>query len=313
MPEQHVQIMKGLGFSEDQIKTIEGLTPEQMTAWAAKPDDPENLKVFNPNELVTGIRTGMKNILSNDPDFLKSIPEDKLPKELLQKIEKGQYARFQNELEDVAIKKLGLDKNDLSDEDKKSIKGYVEKIVLTYATKKGAPEGLKEIQTKYSEALQNIERMKTDHEGNLKTELEKVTGANTAKLIKTLTKVELASLDDVQLAVAANFISDPVLSTLAAKYDIVLDANDNLDIKQKGQPNLDVLDKGGKKVTFRTVLREAVLENKLGTEIKDDGSGKGNTKTKVIIGDGGEGGQGNTDVADYIQKKIDQQPDIKPS
>lgn len=310
MPEQHVQLMKGLGFNDEQIQAIESLTPEQMKTW--KPDDPEALKVFNPNELVTTVQTGIKNTLTNDPEFLKTIPEDKINPEILKKYEKGQYARFQNELEEVAIKKLGLDPTDLSAEDKKSIKGLVEKLAVTYASKKGGAAGLQEMQTKLSAALQELDQTKTQHAEALKTELEKNNGANTAKLIKTLTKVELSSLPDVTLAVGAGYISEPVLSALSEKYAVVLDANENLDLKQKANPTLDVVDSKGKKVTFQQALREEVLEKKLGTEAKkDDNGGGGGGRQKIIVGSKDDGSGGTDVVPDYIAQKINANADPK--
>lgn len=302
MPEQHVQLLKGLGFNDEQIKTVEEMTPEQLKEWKA-------------DELITAGQTHMKGILSNDATFLASIPEDKINPETLKKIEKGQYARFQNELEEVAIKKLGLDPNDLSADDKKSIKGYAEKMANVYLTKKGNVDGLKKMQEEVSEARQSLEKMKGEHETNLKTELEKVNGANSARLIRTLTKVELSDLDDVQLSVAAAYISDPALKELSSKYTVILDADDNLDLKQKENAALDVMDKGGKKVTFKQALREVIISKKLGTEIKDDGKGGGGGKKKVIIdGDGGNGGDGEAKVvASYIADKIAKQPDTQPS
>lgn len=302
MPEQHVQLLKGLGYNDEQIKAVEEMTPEQLKEW-------------KPDELITAAQTNMKNVLSNDATFLGSIPEDKINKDILKKIESGQYARFQNELIEVATKKLGLDdKEVLTAEDRKSIKAMTAKIAEAYAVKTGNVDGLKKMQTELSEAQQSLERMKGEHETNLKTELEKVNGTNSAKFIKMLTKVELAGLDDVQLSVAAGFISDPVLQAMSSKYTIVLDANDNLDIKQKDNANLDVLDKGGKKISFKAAMREEVLTNKLGVEIKEDPKNPGGKK-KVVIDEGGNGGAGGGDkgVPSYIQDKIDNNPETKAS
>lgn len=304
MAEQHIQLMKGLGLDDEQIKAVEALTPDQLKDWKA--DDPEKLKIFNPGELVTKIQTGMKNVLTNDPAFLSSIPEDKLPKDVLKKIESGQYTRFQNELEEVATKKLGLDPNDLTAEDKKSIKGLTEKIALAYLKKNNGTEGLTKMQGELSKALEAVETMKTVHADTLKKEIEAVNGKNTMKLVKTLTKVELQGLDDVDLAVAANYVSDPVLATLNEKYAIVLDANDNLDLKQKEQPALDVLDKTGKKITFQQALKETVIAMKLGTQTKvDPDNPKG--KKKVII-EGGGGDAGVVELPEHIKNKIDAIP-----
>lgn len=304
MPEQHVQLMKGLGFTEDEIKAVEGITPEQMKTWKA--DDAEALKVFDPAKLITGVRTGIKNALSNDAEFLGAIPEDKINKEILKKYESGQYARFQNEIIEVAKKKLGLnDEEVLTAEDRKSIKAMVEKLSHAYAAKNGNVEGLKQMQKEKADALQALEEMKTSQPELLKKEIEKITGVNTMKLIKTLTKVELSGLEDVRLGVAPQFISEPALNALNAKYAVVLDEHDNLDLKQKANPALDVMDDKGKKLTFAQALKAVVLENKLGTEIKEDEKEKIQKKKKLLI----EGGGGDDDepvvVDSHIQKKID--------
>ena len=149
--------------------------------------------------------------------------------------------------------------------------------------------------------------MKEEHTANLKTELEKVNGANTAKLIKTLAKVELAGLEGVTLSVDPKFISEPVLSALSSKYSVVLDEQDNLVLKQKENPALDVLDAAGKPVTFQQALKQAVLENKLGTEVKVDPNDP--KKKKIIVG-GKEGGGGDETevVPSYIAEKIKSNP-----
>lgn len=302
MPEQHVQLMKGLGFTDADIQAIEALTPDQMKAWKA--DDPEQLKVFDPAKLVTTAKTGMKTALSNDAEFLAAIPEDKINKDILKKIESGQYARFQNELIEVATKQLGLEDKELTADDRKSIKGLANKMANLYLTKKGNVEGLQKMQQEKAEALQALEEMKTQQPELLKKEIEKVTGANTMKIIKTLTKVELMGLEDVRLGVAPQFISEPALNALNSKYTVVLDDNDNLDLKQKANPALDVMDDKGKKITFAAALKTVVLENKLGAEIKEDEKEK--LKKKKLLIEGGGGDDETPVVVDtHIQKKID--------
>lgn len=290
MAKQHVDLMKGLGYSDEQIKSIEEMKPEDA-------------ETFKPEEMVTVVQNNLKTKFSNDPEFLATIPEDKLPKTLLKKIESGQYARFQNELVEVATKQLGLEDKELTDEDRKSIKGLALKIATTHLQKKGGAEGLQKMQTELSAALQSVETLKDQHKTNLTEELAKVNGTHNAKLIRVLAKVELQGLDDISLAVPANIISDPALQALGEKYLVVLDANENLDIKQKDNPALDVIDKAGKKVTFNQALKEVVLEKKLGT-VKEEEKDPKNGKKKVIIDGGGDGKEGVVEVPDYIKNKM---------
>src|SRR4051812_22577634 len=101
MPEQHKLLLAAVGVPDDQITALEGLTAEQLKEW-------------KPDELATTIRGLVKTGLENDPTFLASIPKDKINPAILKEIEKGQYARFQNELVEVATKKLGLEDKDLN-------------------------------------------------------------------------------------------------------------------------------------------------------------------------------------------------------
>src|SRR5690606_992438 len=173
----------------------------------------------------------------------------------------------------------------------------------TYATKKGGAEGLQEMQTRLSTTLQELDQLKTTHAESLKTELEKVNGQHTEKIIKMLTRVELSSLPEVELAVGANYISDPVLTALTSKYAVVLGDNDTLTLKQKANPALDVVDSKGKTVTFQQALREEVLAAKLGKEIKKNGGDGGGGRSKIIVG-GDDGGTGTEVIPGYIANKI---------
>jgi hypothetical protein len=299
MAKQHIELLKALNVPEEKITALE----------AMKDDD---LKEWKPDEYVSTITGGLKTILSNDSEFLASIPKDKISPAILKEIEKGQYARFQNELEEVAIKKLGLDPNDLTAEDKKSIKGYVEKVATTYLAKKGNVDGLAKMQSDLLLSQQNLEQLKTDHDKNLQAELQKVNTAKDARILRTVARVEMSSIEGVKLNVAAKFVTDPVLQAITSKYALVLDDSDEIHIKQKDNPTLDVMEKG-KKLTFADVAKQTILDYKLGVEEKQaDPNDPKNKKTKVIIGGEGGGGEGGDNlIPSYIQDKIKSNTDAK--
>ncbi len=298
MAKQHIELLKAVGLPEDKITALEGMKEEELKDW-------------KPDELVGLVKTGIKSGLLNDAEFLASIPEDKINKDILRKIESGQYARFQNELVEVATKKLGLEDKELTAEDRKSIKGLAEKMAVTYLAKKGNVEGLAKMQTDLQEAQQNLETLKNEHKTNLETELKKVNTVNDARVLRTLARVEIGQLEGVTLSVAAKFVTDPVLNALTSKYALVLGDNDEILVKQKDNPALDVMEKG-KKLSFVDVAKQVVIDNKLGAEVKaDDPNDPKNKKIKVIVTNDGGGGGGNDLVPSYIKDKIDNNPDLK--
>lgn len=289
MNEQLKKLLKALGFTDQQLTDLE----------AVKPDD----ATWKPDTLVEGVRTGIRNSLMNDNDFLNSIPEDKVPEATKKKIESGQYARFQNELIEVATKKLGLDeKETLTDEDRKSIKKMVEKIATGYLAKNNNTDGLKKMQTDYAEALQKLEAKDTEHQTKLTEAVNSAKGEGTGKIIKLLTRVQLGGLDKIKLVAPADYVVDGLLSKLNNKYSIVLEG-DEIGLKQKANVALDVLDTHGKKISFGEALRTQVLEDKLGEEVKEQQGP--DPKKKVIVNNDGSGGENIVAVPDYIKAAIE--------
>lgn len=308
MAEQHQKVFTGLGLSPEDAKAIDDMTPEQ-------------LKDFTGADYVGKVKTGLETALLNDNNFLAKIPEDKVSPDIRKKIESGQYARFMNEITEVAKKKLGLedkDFEDLSEADKKSLKTMVEKVAVKYVDKKGNVAGLQKMQTDLSAATEALEKKDTEWQEKLTKELEKNNGVANTKLIKTITKVELASLENVKLSVAPGYLVDPVLADLQSKYNavIVLDEQDNPHLKQKANPALDVM-VDNKVLPFATALKTVVLEKKLGVDSTKEQDDPTKTRKKVVVGGGGNSGEGGEGgdvitVPDYIQNKIDKNPELKP-
>lgn len=296
MAEQHVQVLSALGLTKEQTDILENMTPEQ-------------LKEFKPDDLVGAAFTGMKTKLTNDAEFLKTIPEDKIDPSILKRYESGQYARFQNELVEVATKKLGLEDKDLTPEDRKSIKTMAEKMANLYLGKKGNVEGLQKMQGELQEARQKLDEMTTKHQEVLTAELNKLNGANSAKIIRMLTRVELSSMEGISLKVGANLVSDPVLALLNSKYAVVLGDDDSLSIAQKENPKLKVVDDKGKEVTFAQALKQAALDLKIADPITDDGKGGPGKTKKVVVGDGGGSDDNVTIIPDYIKNKMNLKDD----
>jgi len=289
MAKQHVAILQALGVSKKDIDAIEAL---------------EDLKDWTPDATVEEVRNKIKKVLENDPDFLNSIPEDKIPEPVRKKYETTQYSRFQNELLDAAKKQLGFEDTDLEKltaEDRKSIKKTMVKIAELNLSKKNNTEGLKKLQDDYQAALQELEKKDTDWQTKLETEVKKVTDTNGEKLMKFLAQTHLTSLEKVKLNVPASYIVDPILNKIRGKYSVLMEGDD-LVLRQKENPALKVVDKKGHDVTFMEALRAQVLEDKVGVE--DQGQQQQQrTRTTVDTSQGST--QQEVAVPDYIKNNID--------
>lgn len=292
MPEQHIKLMQGLGVPQEQIDLVEKMEADKV-------------KDFDTTELVNTVKGGFKTQFLNDAEFLNAIPEDKIPQATLKKVEAGQYGRFMNEMLSAAKTKLGLedaDLADLSEDDKKSLGKAFTKIATTHLNKKGGVEGAKKLQEQVSALTDQLAAKDTDWQAKLDTALQETGGKAGARIIKALTKSELATLDGVELVVPANYAISPVLAKLTAKYALVVNDNDEIELKQKDSPALDAME-GGKKITFTEALKKIVLEDKVGKERKAEDSKE--PRKKVIVGGGSEtDGEEGIVMPDYISKKI---------
>lgn len=297
MKEILIALLKALGIDQKKIDAV----------LAIKDEDAKN---FKPDEIVTDVTTGMKTALENDAEFLGKIPEDKINKDILKKLESGQYTRFQKELIEVAVQKLGLDEKVVfTDEDKKSIKALAQKMAMEYLKKNNNTAGLEKMQKDLADATDLLTKKDEEFKNQL-TEKEK--SINTewgTKYIKSLTKIALGSLDKVKLTTNPDYIVDPILKKIAEKHGAVLEvgADDVIRLKQKANNALHVVGKDNKEITFAQALREVVLEDKVGVEEKPESEEE--KRKKLLINSGGEGGKdGVEEIPDYIKDKIAANP-----
>jgi hypothetical protein len=290
MAKQHIAILKALGIAQKDIDAIEALT--------------DDLKDWTPDATVESVRTAVKKVLENDPDFLNSIPEDKIPEPIRKKYETTQYSRFQNELLDAAKKQLGFEDKDLEQltpEDRKSIKKTMVKIADLHLGKKNNTEGLKKLQDDYQEALAQLEKKDTDWQTKLDTEVKTVRDGNTDKLVKYLAQTNLATLDKIKLNVPASYIVDPILGKLRSKYTVMMEGDD-LVLRQKANPALKVMDSKGKETSFAEALRAQVLEDKVGVEETKEAAER--KRTTVDTSEGHQ--EGVIQTPDYIKSRMEE-------
>ena len=295
MAEQHVKTFKALGLDDATIDSIEKMEADKVKDW-------------DPSEIQTKVKDGYKTQLMNDDEFLKAIPEERFPADLKKKIETGQATRFQNEMKEVAMKKLGLEDKDFEDlkpgQKDSVIKAMVEHIATKHLAKKGNVEGLQKMQEDLRKMTEDLEKKDSDWQAKLDTELEKVNGASSSRLVKAVTRAEIATLDDVDVTVPASYITDQLLARLQAKYTIVLDDNDEPQLRQKGNKELKVMD-GSKEVTFRDALKAQIIADKLGTERKEEGGGGGTGGKKRVVVGGEHEEEVEGDVPEYIKAKME--------
>lgn len=283
MAKQHVLIFQALGIPQASIDKIEALKEEELKEW-------------KPDEYVGEINTLTKTKLENDPTFLNAIPEDKVPDAIKKKIEKGQYARFQNELFDVA-KKLNLTDKDISEEDKKSIKGIAEKIAVAYLANNNSTDGLKKMQTDLAEARQQLESANTTWQKKFDDGLAAEKTSWQSKLLRLVFQSTLGSLPKIKLTVPPEYLTDRLFSKMNSQYNLVLGDNEQILLKQKENAALDVIDKAGKKIGISDALREMVIADKVGEEVVEDP-----TKKKTVIVQPTPGQENEVVVPTYIQE-----------
>lgn len=297
-----IALLTGLGWSKEDITAL----VEQ---------DDAKLEAVKTEDLVKKIRDSEKTGLLNDNDFLSSIPEDKINPTILKKIESGQYARFQNELIEVATKKLGLDeKTAWSEEDKKSIKKLVEKMAVGYLAKNNNTEGLQKMQLELSTLQETLDKRDGEHATKLTEAVGNEGKKYGERIIKLIAKNNLSTLDKIKLTVNPDYIVDPVLKKVGAKYNavLVLGEDDNLVLKQKDNNALDVLDDKKKVVSFQQALRNVVLEDKLGTEEAADDPNDP-TKKKTVSVNSKEGEQTADVIPSYIAKAAEENAAPEPA
>lgn len=292
MAKQHVDVLHSLGMPQDQIDALENMKPEE-------------LEQFKPDSYIQSVRDAQKTTLLNDNEFLGSIPDEKIPEATKKKIESGQYARFQNEILETAKKNLGLEETDLADmteDERKSIKKMVTKIAEKHLGKKGNVQGLQDMQKQVQELTVKLEKKDTDWQEKLDGELNKVNGSSQNKLVKVLTKAELSSIEDVTLNVPASYVIEPVLAKLTEKYAVVIGDNEELLLKQKANPQLDVME-NGKILTFSQAVKNVVVAEKLGTAKSEKVKEEEERKKRTILIKG-ERVEDQILLPSYIEDKI---------
>lgn len=293
MAEQHKKILKALGLPAAQIDALETMNET----------DAANLKV---EDYVSPVKAIFQTQFLNDDSFLESIPEEKTSKVVKKNIEKGQYARFMNEMKDVA-KELGISYDDLSPEIQTSIKGFYKETVKKAGTKEGSAAALAELQGKLQIALAEKTTLETSTADKISKAVNDATASYSAKLERAATIAAMVG----KTTVPAEYIVDTVIAKIKEVGTPVFNADTmSFAMKQKNNPELDVLKSDGTKTTFTETLDEILKKDNLfkvektAAQIAQEAAAAAaaaeEERKKVIIEVNGK-----NPVPDYIQKNID--------
>lgn len=251
MAEQHKKILSALGLSSEQIDRLEAMTPEEL----------RELKV---DDFTGQVKSNFKTQFLNDDTFLESIPEEKTSKSVKKNIESAQYARFMNEMKDAA-RELNIDFSDLSAENQKSLKGFYRETFKKGLSKAGNTQALVELQDKLSQTLAD----KSNLEATTEKKIQDAIAAETRKYGAKLEKAAINSvLNGIKgLTVKPEYIAEGVLNKVKDNFTPKFNPDTMaFDLKQKSNPELDVLKADGKKQTFNEVVMDILKEDELWRE-----------------------------------------------
>lgn len=283
MPEQHKKILAALGLAKEQIEAIEAITPDQA-------------KDFKIEDFVETVKYNFQTQFLNDDGFLEGIPEERTSKTVKKNIESAQYARFMNEMKDVA-KELNIDFADLSAENQKSLKGFYRETFKKGLTKAGNTQALVELQDKLSQALADKTNLETTTEKRVSDAIAAESKKYGAKLEKSAINSMLANVKG--LTVKPEYISEGVLNKVKERFTPVFNPETMaFDLKKKDNPVLDVLKADGKKQTFNEVVMDILKEDELWKE-PAAGAAPPPTQTIQVNGDSAK-----PVVPDYILKNM---------
>lgn len=276
-----VEVLKGVGLPEDQVKALTDL--------------PEDTKDFKTDEYIAPVHTTIETKVKNDPKFYEGLNRENLPKEFLKTLETEQYGRAASIVRANMLKAVGL-----SDKDFQELGDEGKKIdIFTPAFVKKLSDGKvgdKELQAKLIEANQKIQEL----EANAPKLEEKYRGQYETQIKDfTLKSGILAQLASAQgLKAPAAFIVDKLTADLKNKYGFEV-SDTTIELRQKDKPALKVLyDNGTKELTLALAIEQYLKEADL-IEAKKTTT---TTPTTVKTGDGGLKISGH--VNDKMAKRI---------
>jgi len=284
------------------LLTSIGITPEDATKIVSLPDAEK--ETFDAKPYVEKVRGNFKTQLQNDPTFFEGLTAEKLPPDIVKKIEKDQFFRANNIMKGKLTKGLGLtdaDLADLTDEQKEKLESYVSAVAEKFVKTKA---GDKQIQAELIEARKKLEAF-DGLEDRVKTKYETESNQKiNSAIFNAVLLGELSSIDG--LKIAASDIAPVANGILQSKYGFERVGDYNIELRQKANPTMKVLKDGtSHEMTMKDALiaiateRGWIAEKEEGEDEKETGSGKFKVKNS-----GGKLKMVAPHLQDKISKKI---------
>lgn len=268
-----------------------GLPQAQIDALAAI-SDAKDLKV---EDFVTPIKTNFQTQFLNDDTFLESIPEEKTSKTVKKQIESSQYARFMNETQDVT-REFAISLDDLTPEEKKSLKGTLRAAIKKAQASGADSKTITDLQDKLSQVMAE----KTKAETEAEKRVNDAVSSTSKKYADKLEKANAIAILNGQTTVPAEYVVDTALGKVKEKYTVSFNPETlTAELKQKANPQLDVLRQDGSRITLKDALVEQIKEDGIYKEIEKEETIAPKTEKIEVTGDATK-----AVVASYIEKKM---------
>jgi hypothetical protein len=247
----------------------------------------------------------VKAKLFESEDFFNSLPEDKLPKEVLKaKFNEGvmKIAGMSKKAIDQHFSLTEEDKVGFTDDEKKEIHKYIAKATAIYKQKTGTVgNDIAKLQDENLQLKQQLESRSTEiqslnekFESDLKEKL-------TAKETETLSMIEASHLQQ-NVPVAIGLIWDKVFVGVKNKYTVMVE-NGVTSLRKKDNPQFKVekADKSG-----HMELKDALIDELKAIGAWKDAAQSPGAHARVPITPDGK----NRGMTDAIKKKIEEEKDF---
>lgn len=273
-----------------------GMPAEDITKITSVPED--QVDKFDAKPFVEKVKTNYTKQLQNDPAFFNDLTLEKLPTEVVKKIESSQFQRSANIMKGKLMKGLGMtdaDLADLTDEEKEKLEAYVTAVANKFTKTKA---GDKQLQADLIEARKKLESFDGIEE-KIKTKYETESGQKiNSAIFNAVMLGELSSIPG--LKIAASDIAKTANDILQSKYGFERVGDYSIELRNKTNPAMKVLKDGtSHELTLKDALFQIATERGWIAETEEEeqvtGGGKVTIKPK--------GGK-LTMVAPHLQDKI---------
>lgn len=261
----------------------------------------EDQKTFDAAPYAEKVKGNYQTQFQNDPNFFSDITIEKLPPDIVKKMESGQYARATNVAKEKIAKALGFTADEIKDlagEDFKSLDFYIPALAEKYTKSKA---GDKEIQAQLIEARKKLEGF-DGYEERIKGQYETESNAKVSSAIFNAALIgELSAIHG--LKIPAGDIAKAANDILQSKYGFERVGDFSIELRQKANPTMKVLkENSSHELTLKDALNDIAVER--GWVEKEQESGAGSGKFKVEPNEKGVLTMIPPHLQDKISKKI---------